>query len=364
MAPVAGARAALAAVDPGLELARDSQLIQNWNAFLAAEMSVQKGREVLQSLDPNSVWRDALLASSKLSDSEKRRISVADHDFGPDSTIQALIERDYPSALAYASGVLPAFLYAGNPVAFKQPCVAIVGTRSATSYGRVCARKFAEELARHGVTVVSGGAVGIDAAAHEGALSVNGSTIAVLACGVDHTYPSSHGGLFTRIKDNGCLMSQFAVGTKPADYKFIQRNHLIAAISTAVIVIEAPMKSGAIRTAGFAAEQGREVFVVPGQIDQFGFQGSHALIRDGATIVDHPMQVIESLGIELVSSPAKAALEGISGRILEVLSANSLSVEKIVELTGLDMSEVLADLTILELEGHVLREHGGFSKAL
>ena len=325
-------------------------------------MSAQKGREVSQSLDPNSVWRDVLMASSKLTDSEKRRIDNSTDDLGDE--IFALVEEDFPPALTYASGVLPAFLCSGSPAAFSKPCVAIVGTRSATSYGRVCARKFAEELARHGITVVSGGAVGIDAAAHEGALAVGGSTIAVLACGVDHVYPSSHGGLFNRIKENGCLMSQFAVATKPADYKFIQRNHLIAALSTAVIVIEAPTKSGAIRTAGFAAEQGREVFVVPGQIDQFGFQGSHALIRDGATMVDHPMQVIESLGIELISAPVKAALEGISGRILEVLSANSLSVEKIVELTGLEMSEVLADLTILELEGHVLREHGGFSKAL
>lgn len=336
--------------------------LKNWNAFLTAELSAQKGREVIQSLDPNSFWRDKLLDSPKLSDSEKRRLGSAKDEFSAD--IGVLTEDEFPETLEFASGVLPAFLYAGNPSAFEKPCVAIVGTRSATSYGRVCARKFAEELARHGITVVSGGAVGIDAAAHEGALSVGGSTIAVLACGVDHLYPSSHGGLFTRIKENGCLMSQFGIGTKPADYKFIQRNHLIAALSSAVIVIEAPTKSGAIRTAGFAAEQGREVFVVPGQIDQFGFQGSHALIRDGATMVDHPMQVIESLGIERISPPVKAEVEGISGRILEVLSANSLSVEKIVELTGLDMSEVLADLTILELEGHVVREHGGFAKTL
>lgn len=327
-------------------------------------MSAQKGREVLQSLDPHSIWRDQLLSSSKLSDSEKRRISTSTSDIDPDPTVHVLTEDEFPSALAYASGVLPAFLYSGNSDAFSKPCVAIVGTRSATSYGRVCARKFAEELARHGITVVSGGAVGIDAAAHEGALSVGGSTIAVLACGVDHVYPSSHAGLFSRIKENGCLMSQFAIGTKPADYKFIQRNHLIAAISSAVIVIEAPTKSGAIRTAGFAGEQGREIFVIPGQIDQFGFQGSHALIRDGATMIDHPMQVIESLGIELISAPPKADLQGISGRIMEVLSANSISVEKVVELTGFEMSEVLADLTILELEGHVIREHGGYSKAL
>jgi DNA processing protein len=336
--------------------------LANWNAFLAAEMSSQKGREILESLDPNCVWRDAILQSSKLTESEKRRVDNSAKVIPSD--VGVIVGNQFPEFLANANSVLPAFLYSGNSESLAKPCVAIVGTRSATPYGRVCARKFAEELARHGITVVSGGAVGIDAAAHEGALSVGGSTVAVLACGVDYVYPSSHAGLFNRIKERGCLMSQFAVGSKPADYKFIQRNHLIAALSAAVIVIEAPTKSGAIRTAGFAAEQGREVFVVPGQIDQFGFQGSHALLRDGATLVDHPMQVIESLGIELISAPVKATLEGISGRILDVLSANSLSVEKIVELTGLDMSEVLADLTILELEGHVVREHGGFAKTL
>ncbi len=164
--------------------------------------------------------------------------------------------------------------------------------------------------------------------------------------------------------ENGALVSQFAVGTKPADYKFILRNHLIAALSLAVVVIEAPTKSGAIRTAGFAGEMGREVFVVPGPIDQFGFAGSHALIRDGATLVDHPLQVIESLGIEAQPMVPRAEVEGTSAEILKVLTANSIPTEKIVELTGLEMSEVLAELTILELEGHVIREHGGFSKAL
>ena len=356
--------AASAAADLEQVLANASPLLKNWNAFLAAEMSAQKGREVIQSLDPNSIWRNVLRASDKLSEAEKRRLDlVADPDEEL-SDAKVLLEEDFPSALGYAMGVLPGLLYTGNHCAFDKPCVAIVGTRSATPYGRVCARKFGEELARHGVTVVSGGAVGIDAAAHEGALAVGGSTVAVLANGIDHVYPSSHSGLFARIKENGCLISQFALGTKPADYKFIQRNHLIAALSSAVVVIEAPLKSGAIRTAGFAAEQGRDVFVVPGQIDQFGFQGSHSLLRDGATMVDHPLQILESLGIEAISYPSKDAPDGISGRILEVLSANSLSVEKIVELTGLEMGEVLADLTILELEGHVLREHGGFSKAL
>lgn len=347
-----------------LEAARSQTVINNWNAFLAAEMPVQKGREVAQSLDPNSIWRELLLHSSALTDSEKRRIENSVPSVDPSTGIKALLEEDYPEALSYAEGVPPALLYAGCEDAFARPTVAIVGTRSATAYGRACARKFAEEFARHGITVVSGGAVGIDAAAHEGALTSGGSTVAVLACGVNHVYPSSHAGLFQRMKERGALVSQFAAGTKPADYKFIQRNHLIASLSSAVVVIEAPLKSGAIRTAGFAAEQGREVFVVPGQIDQFGFQGSHALLRDGATLADHPMQIIESIGIQHVSAAAKAVPEGVSSKILSVLDANSMSVERIVELTGLEMSEVLADLTILELEGFVVREHGGFAKAL
>lgn len=328
-------------------------------------MPVQKGREVLKSLDPNSVWRDVLKSHPQLTDSEKRRIDNSRAEILPESGINVLLEEDYPESLEFAVGVPPALLFSGEGMdALQNPCVAIVGTRSATPYGRLCARKFAEEFVRHGITVVSGGAVGIDAAAHEGALASGGSTVAVLGCGVDHVYPSSHAGLFTRMKASGGLISQFGAGTKPADYKFIQRNHLIAALSSAVVVIEAPLKSGAIRTAGFAGEQGREVFVVPGQIDQFGFQGSHALLRDGASLVDHPMQVIESLGIEHISAQTKAVPDGISGKILAVLDANSLPVEKIVELTGLEMSEVLADLTILELEGHVVREHGGFAKAL
>jgi len=347
-----------------LEAASPQAVLNNWNAFLAAEMPVQKGREVFQSLGPNSIWRDVLLCSASLTDSEKRRVENSIPSVDPLSAIRVLLEDDYPESLSYATGIPPALLFAGDVSAFSRPSVAIVGTRSATSYGRVCARKFAEEFARHGITVISGGAVGIDAAAHEGAMAMDGSTVAVLACGVDHVYPSSHAGLFQRMKERGALISQFAAGTKPADYKFIMRNHLIASLSSAVVVIEAPTKSGAIRTAGFAAEQGREVFVVPGQIDQFGFQGSHALLRDGATLVDHPMQVIEALGIEHRSAPAKVAPEGVSSKILSVLDANSMPVEKIVELTGLEMSEVLADLTILELEGLVIREHGGFAKAL
>lgn len=345
-------------------VAKPEQALQNWNAFLSAEMSLQRGREVLQSLDPNSIWRDALLASPIPTDSEKKRIRTCPELKGIPPGISLLEERQFSDAMSFAEGLPLALLAKGKVDPLFGPTVGIVGTRSATSYGRVCARKFAEEFARHGITVVSGGAVGIDAAAHEGALSAGGATIAVLACGVDHVYPSAHAGLFDRICESGALVSQFALGTKPADYKFIMRNHLIAAMSQIVVVIEAPMKSGAIRTAGFAGEMGREVFVVPGPIDQFGFGGSHALIRDGATLVDHPMQVIEALGLEAKPVVAKPEMQGIAAEILGVLDANTMPVERIVELTGIAMGDVLAELTILELEGLIHREPGGFSKAL
>lgn len=336
---------------------------ENWNILLAAEMSVTKGREVARSLDPSSNWAAELPLSSLLTEAERRKVKAYAISDGTTNSVNFLSDGRYPEALAHSGSAPAAICVAGDPVWLDRPCIGIVGTRSATSYGRVCARKFAEEFARHGVTVVSGGAVGIDAEVHEGALNAGGKTVAVLANGVDHTYPSANAGLFEKIKADGCLVSQFALGTKPADYKFILRNQLIAALCHAVVVIQAPLKSGAIRTAGFAAEMGREVFVVPGPIDQFGFQGSHSLIRDGATLVDHPMQVLEQLGIEF-QTQVHATATGPAAQILAILDSQAKPVEKIVELTGLSTSEVLSELTLLELDGNVLRDPGGFSKAL
>jgi DNA processing protein len=336
--------------------------LQNWNIFLAAEFPYNKGRMILESLDPfhSSSWHSLLLNHPDVTDAEKRRIQNA--IYNPSTGI--LCEEEYPPTIGNATFSPFALSFFGDTQCLRSPCISIVGTRSASTYGKVCARMFAEEFARHGVTVISGGAIGIDGAAHEGVLSVGGKTVAVLANGVDHVYPSAHAGLFERIKTNGCLVSQFATGTKPADYKFILRNQLIAALSHAVVVIEAPQKSGAIRTAGYAGEIGREVFVVPGPIDSVRFHGSHALIRDGASLVDHPHQVLESIGVSLKESKIQPELEGMSGKIISVLDSSAKSVEKIVELTGLGTSDVLSELTILEMDGYVLKDSGGFAKKL
>ena len=280
--------------------------------------------------------------------------------------IRLALRESFPEFVSQNEAVSPAIFFEGDLGALNQPTIAIVGTRTASGYGKACAMKFAEAFARAGVTVISGGAVGIDAAAHAAALDAGGETVAVLAGGVDQRYPSMNHGLFERIVKSGCLLSEFAIGSKPDQYKFIVRNRLIAALSRAVLVVEAPARSGALHTAVAAAELGREVFVIPAAIDFMSFRGSLGLIRDGATMVFHPDQVLEPLGIQPVAAEKKRRTGPITNGeiVLNALSTNPISTEKIGELTGLDTATVLGELTMLELEGSILREAGGFIKKL
>lgn len=273
-----------------------------------------------------------------------------------------VIEASQFPAVLHESGNMPPALFAkGTSACLFGPVVAIVGTRSASTYGKACAFKFGQALARSGVTVVSGGALGIDAEAHKGALEGGGHTVAVLATGIDTVYPRVHYGLFQRIVESGCLLSQFALGSKVADYKFLIRNILIAALSSAVLVVEAPMRSGAISTAMAANELGREVFVVPANIDHPGFQGSFGLLRDGATLVSHPDQILESLQLSPAEATQAPDASEQGSMILSVLNSDPISTEQIVERTGLETAEVLSELTLLELEGRVIRGPSGYA---
>ncbi len=304
-----------------------------------------------------------------LADAERRRTQSADVASLESAARRGIrLERRsaLPTFVAENDTVVPALFIEGEIAALHAPTIAIVGTRTASGYGRACAMKFAEAFARAGVTVVSGGAVGIDAAAHGAAIEAGGKTAAVLAGGIDLRYPAINFGLFERIVANGCLVSEFALGSKPDQYKFIVRNRLIAALSSAVLVIEAPAKSGALHTAVAAAEFGREVFVIPAAIDFMSFRGSLGLIRDGATMVFHPDQVLEPLNIRpipVVKKPRSGPTTD-SELVLDALSSTPLVTEKIVELTGLETSVVLGELTMLELDGVILREAGGFIKKL
>ncbi|MFI5385501.1 MAG: DNA-processing protein DprA [Fimbriimonadales bacterium] len=336
-----------------------------WQVLLAAEMSPGKGLALLRELGSFSGgWSEAIQRHPALNEKERDRA----RQVFPEKVSRAIeagvriVTRDaFPEplcALAYP----PALFAWGDFNCAQQPCLAIVGTRGATTYGKAVAMKFAEAFARSGVTVVSGGALDIDAAAHKAVLAAGGKTIAVLAGGIEQVYPAVHGGLFSRIRQSGCLVSQHAIGSRPNGFRFLNRNHLIAGLSLGVVVVEAPERSGALSSAHAANDQGKQVFVVPANVDNTNFKGSHALIRDGATLVDHPDQVLEAFGLSFApSQERRPELTPGGSKIVAAIASSPLTVEFIVERTGLDTSEVMAELTMLEIDGQVMRDGGKFS---
>lgn len=339
-----------------------------WQYLLAAELSPKRSRELLVALGASCVDPVAELLSGRcLTKAELRAVKRADLrslEAALKQGVRVLEGQEYPLQLAEAAGAPPALFYWGEAEALSEPCIAVVGTRSASTYGKAVARKFAEELARCGATIVSGGALGIDAQAHQGALDAGGKTVAVLGNGVERPHPAANSELLAEVRLNGgCLVSQFAVASPPLPGHFPARNHLIAALSHAVLVVEAPERSGSIITASAAADLGRPLFVVPGTINMDGFRGSHALIRDGGTLVDHPHQVLEALHLDPAASYERISsdLTPVQRSILEVLSAEPQAPEAVVAKTGMPPEEVLGELTMLELEGRVIREQTGYA---
>ncbi|HXH61662.1 MAG TPA: DNA-processing protein DprA [Fimbriimonadaceae bacterium] len=306
-----------------------------------------------------------LLSSAPLSPAERKRISRVDtskFEAAMKTGIGVITEDFFGVDLSSSPNPPHALFVRGENECLLKPMVAIVGTRGASAYGKAVAQKFAEAFAYSGVIVVSGGALGIDEHAHKGALDAGGRTVAVFANGIDVVQPPRNAPLFKRIREQGCLVSPFAVGAPALEYRFKLRNDLVAAMSRAVVVIEAPESSGSLMTSTAALDLGREVFVVPGTIDRPSFRGSHALIRDGATLVDDPAQVLEALGFDHVSrkdhrSPASKLQES----ILEVLTAQPTAPENIVTEVGAGISEVMSELTLMELEGLVMKTAGGYS---
>jgi DNA processing protein len=202
---------------------------------------------------------------------------------------------DYPALLARIADPPRRLWLRGDPRALAAPCVAIVGSRAASPYGVRVAEQLAADLARAGVTVVSGLARGIDSAAHRGALST-GRTVAMLGSGVDVIYPAEHDELALRILEaHGALVSELPPGSPPRRGNFPRRNRLISGVSLAVVVVEASTRSGSLQTARFALEQGREVLAVPGPILGERFRGSHGLLRDGAKLVESASDILEEL---------------------------------------------------------------------
>ena len=255
----------------------------------------------------------------------------------------------------------------GQPIAEDELAVAIVGTRHSTHYGKEQAERLAAGLASAGITVVSGLARGIDAAAHRGALTAGGRTIAVLASGLVSIYPPEHQELAEEIAEHGWLISE-AIDRPPTRDAFPQRNRIISGLSLGVIVVEAPPKSGALITATQANEQGREVFAVPGPINSRNSQGCHALIRDGATLVASVDDVLAQLGplakpIERtdgtqVRQPQEVQLNEIEQQVLQAINPDPTSIDVVTRNSELPIHRVLSTISVLEMRRLVRRVSG------
>jgi len=252
-----------------------------------------------------------------------------------------------------------------------QRAVAVVGTRACTGYGEHVAADLAAGLVERDVTVVSGGAYGIDGAAHRATLATDGFTVAVLAGGIDVPYPSGHSALLHRIATNGLLVSEYPPGVRPARHRFLTRNRLVAALSGATVVVEAGARSGAANTAAWARALGRSVCAVPGPITSAASVGCHVLLRNGAHIVTRAAEIVELMGRigELAPDhdrPA-AAVDGLSEaekRVFDALPGRGRrSVDQIAVASGLAPTHVLGPLSMLELQGLVTREDGWWKLA-
>jgi len=268
----------------------------------------------------------------------------------------------YPRQLAALDDQPPVVWLNGDPALLARPSVAIVGSRAASPYAVAVAERLACDIGGHGVAVVSGCARGVDAAAHRGALGSAGSTIAVLGSGVDVTYPAEHAGLTASIAKAGAVISELPPGSPPRRHHFPQRNRLISGLARAVVVVEAGARSGSLITARCAAEQGREVMAVPGNVLSGRSAGGHALIRDGAAIVETADDILEAIGfgpLGAASTPAASATEEPDPVLRHMDPGEIYGVDELMERSGLDGATLLLRLTELEVAGCVIREGAG-----
>ena len=275
---------------------------------------------------------------------------------------------DYPPLLGQSAGAPAALYVLGSTPALSSPQLAMVGSRSPTPSGRTTAHEFAAWFARAGLTVTSGLALGIDAASHEGALSVEGLTVAVCGTGLDRVYPQQHEGLAARIRVRGALVSEFPPRTAPLRQHFPRRNRIISGLALGTLVVEAARHSGSLITARLAGESGREVFAIPGSIHSPLSRGCHQLLRDGAKLVEEAADVLAELRISvpketLTSAPGHLppppALDKEYEMLLDALGFEPATIDILVARTRLASESVASMLLILELQGRVAALPGG-----
>jgi len=332
---------------------------------------------------PRADWRAAGARNPSLK-------ALGDPDVVPDSDLAWLEapgnhligwdDPDYPALLRRIGSPPPALFVAGDPMLLWNPQVAVVGSRNATAGGVDNARDFTRALAGSGLTITSGLAEGIDAAAHLAALEAGAPTIAVVGTGTDLAYPRSHARLAARIRAHGAVVSEFPPGTEARREHFPSRNRIIAGLSLGTLVVEAADRSGALITARLAGEAGREVFAVPGSIHNPLARGCHRLIRQGAALVEDAREVIEaiapiaaSLADALrarllenptgIAAPARPeAADADQSRLLAAIGHDAVPIDTLAQRTGLTVPELSSMLLLMELQGLVSAEHGRYAR--
>jgi DNA processing protein len=238
--------------------------------------------------------------------------------------------------------------------------VAIVGARACSTYGAQVARMLGRELAASGLVVVSGLARGVDGEAHRGALDAGGVTVAVLGCGIDRDYPAAHTELARRICERGLVVSEYEPGVEPAPWRFPARNRIIAGLTAATVIVEARERSGALITADFALEDGREVFAVPGEITSMLSTGTNRLLRQGATPLTSTEDVLELFGLSPGQRPPAPTLSIVAAKLLERLADGAVSADELARATELEPGRLAAGLAELELAGLVAEAEGRY----
>lgn len=276
-------------------------------------------------------------------------------------------EEGYPALLREIHGPPPVLFFRGRLPCHKNLNIAVVGSRSAGRRGLVHARRIASELSERSVTVVSGLARGVDTAAHTGALKGTGGTVAVTGCGLDVAYPPENSDLAIDISENGCVMTEYPLGTPPLKHHFPSRNRILSGISGGVVIVEAGLRSGAMITARWAADQGREVFAVPGPVEHPGSAGPHRLIKEGAVLVENAEDILGFLdpfsNAAGAEKPAErdelGGLDEQKRTVISLLELEPVHVDAIARETGAATERVMALLLELEMAGYCRSLGGG-----
>jgi DNA processing protein len=271
----------------------------------------------------------------------------------PIRAVRRLRRRDLPALLQQIHDPPRALFLRGaaDPEILARPAVAIVGARACSPYGAQVARMLGRELAAAGLVVVSGLARGIDGEAHRGAIDAGGLTVAVLGCGIDRDYPAAHAELARRICERGLVVSEYELGVEPAPWRFPARNRIIAGLTAVTVIVEARERSGALITADFALEDGREVFAVPGEITGTLSTGTNRLLRQGATPLTTADDVLELFGLAACQRPRMPEVGESAAAVLERLADGAASADELSRTTGLEPGPLAAALAELELAG-------------